>query len=143
MKAAIVARDETEQADRALLNLGHTFGHALEAEAGYAGDLLHGEAVAVGLGLATALSARLGHCSQELPGRVIAHLEACGMPARIRDLPRRYSATALLERMRKDKKVRDGALRFVLLRAPGEAFTAGDVPPALVEGLLRDEGCSG
>ena len=65
------------------------------------------------------------------------------MPARIRDLPRRYSAAALLGRMRKDKKVRDGALRFVLLRGAGEAFTAGDVPTAMVESLLRDEGCEG
>ncbi|MDO9711952.1 3-dehydroquinate synthase [Paracraurococcus lichenis] len=144
LKAAVVAGDEREESaegGRALLNLGHTFGHALEAESGYGGGLLHGEAVGIGLGLAAALSARLGQCSQELPGRVISHLEACGMPARIRDLPRRYSVAALMGRMRKDKKVRDGALRFVLLRGPGEAFTAGDVPPAMVESLLRDEGC--
>nr|WP_279387807.1 3-dehydroquinate synthase [Roseicella frigidaeris] len=143
LKSAVVASDEREESaegGRALLNLGHTFGHALEAESGYGGALLHGEAVGVGLGLAAALSARLGQCSQELPGRVISHLEACGLPARIRDLPRRYSAAALLGRMRKDKKVRDGALRFVLLRGPGEAYTAGEVPPAMVESLLRDEG---
>ncbi len=145
LKSAVVAADEREESPeggRALLNLGHTFGHALEAESGYGGALLHGEAVAVGLGLAAALSARLGECSQELPGRVISHLEACGLPARIRDLGREFSAAALLARMRKDKKARDGALRFVLLRGPGEAFTAGDISPALVEALLREEGCA-
>ncbi|WP_084112570.1 3-dehydroquinate synthase [Belnapia moabensis] len=144
LKSSVVAgdeREETEEGGRALLNLGHTFGHALEAECGYGGMLLHGEAVGVGLGLAASLSARLGHCSQELPGRVIAHLQACGMPARIGDLPRRFSAASLLGRMRKDKKAREGALRFVLLRGPGEAFTAGDVPPETVERLLLDEGC--
>ncbi|MCB4822103.1 3-dehydroquinate synthase [Roseicella sp. GB24] len=144
LKAAVVAGDEREESaegGRALLNLGHTFGHALEAECGYGGTLLHGEAVGVGLGLAASLSARLGQCSQELPGRVISHLQACGMPARIRDLPRTFSTAALMGRMRKDKKVRDGNLRFVLLRGPGEAYTAGDVPPAMVESLLRDEGC--
>ncbi|WP_240046751.1 3-dehydroquinate synthase [Paracraurococcus ruber] len=144
LKAAVVAGDEREESaegGRALLNLGHTFGHALEAESGYGGDLLHGEAVGIGLGLAAALSARLGQCSQELPGRVISHLEACGLPARIRDLPRRHSASALLGRMRKDKKARDGALRFVLLHGPGEAVTTGEVSPAMVESLLRDEGC--
>nr|WP_309139745.1 3-dehydroquinate synthase [Siccirubricoccus sp. G192] len=146
LKAAVVAGDEREESPeggRALLNLGHTFGHALEAECGYGGTLLHGEAVAVGLGLAAALSARLGHCSQELPGRVVSHLAACGLPARIADLPRGFAVAALLGRMRKDKKVRDGALRFVLLRGPGEAFTAADVPMEAVEALLRDEGCEG
>ena len=145
LKAAVVADDEREEAaegGRALLNLGHTFGHALEAECGYDGTLLHGEGVAVGLGLAAALSARLGHCAQELPGRVISHLAACGLPARIADLPRPFSAAALLGRMRRDKKARDGRLRFVLLRAPGDAFTASDVAAEAVEALLRDEGCA-
>jgi shikimate kinase/3-dehydroquinate synthase len=144
LKSAVVAADEREESEeggRALLNLGHTFGHALEAEAGYGGDLLHGEAVAVGLGLAAALSARLGHCSQELPGRVISHLQAVGLPARIAVLSRRFSTERLIARMRKDKKARDGALRFVLTRGPGECFTAADIPPPLVERLLRDEGC--
>ncbi|WP_332903300.1 3-dehydroquinate synthase [Falsiroseomonas bella] len=144
LKSAVVAADEREESEeggRALLNLGHTFGHALEAEAGYGGGLLHGEAVAVGLGLAAALSARLGHCAQELPGRVIAHLQSVGLPARIGDLDRPFSATLLLQRMRKDKKARDGALRFVLLKGPGGCFTAGDVPAEQVERLLRDEGC--
>jgi len=143
LKSAVVAADEREESaegGRALLNLGHTFGHAFEAECGY-GAVLHGEAVAVGLGLAAALSARLGHCSQELPSRVIAHLAACGLPARIGDLGRAFSAEALIARMRKDKKARDGKLRFVLLREPGEAFTTSEVPEEAVHGLLRDEGC--
>jgi shikimate kinase/3-dehydroquinate synthase len=145
LKAAVVAGDEREESaegGRALLNLGHTFGHALEAECGFDGSLLHGEAVGVGLGLAVALSARLGHCSQEWPGRVMAHLGACGMAARIGDLPRGFSAAALLARMRKDKKAREGRLRFVLWRGPGEAFTAADVPEEAVTALLRDEGCA-
>ena len=145
LKAGVVAADEREESaegGRALLNLGHTFGHALEAESGYGGDLLHGEAVAVGLGLAASLSARLGHCAQEWPGRVIAHLQAVGLPARIGDIPRGFSARQLIGRMRKDKKARDGAMRFVLFKGPGGCFTAGDVSEAAVETLLRDEGCS-
>jgi shikimate kinase/3-dehydroquinate synthase len=84
LKSAVVVADEFEEAPdggRALLNLGHTFGHALEAECGYDGSLLHGEAVGIGLGLAAMLSARLGQCSQEWPGRVLSHLEAVGLPA--------------------------------------------------------------
>ncbi|MCR0982884.1 3-dehydroquinate synthase [Roseomonas populi] len=145
LKAGVVVEDEFETAKdggRALLNLGHTFAHALEAECGYDGTLLHGEAVAVGLGLAAALSARLGHCAQEWPGRVMEHLAAVGLPARISDLPRVFSAEALIGRMRKDKKVRDGAMRFVLLRGAGQAFTTADVPPEAVEALLRDEGAA-
>jgi len=144
LKSAVVAADEREESEeggRALLNLGHTFGHALEAECGYGGGLLHGEGVAVGLGLAASLSSRLGHCAQEWPGRVIAHLQSVGLPARIGDLGRPFSAERLIGRMRKDKKAREGAMRFVLMKGPGVCFTAGDVPPDQVERLLRDEGC--
>ncbi len=146
LKAAVVAADEREESaegGRALLNLGHTFGHALEAEAGFDGSLLHGEAVAVGLGLAASLSARLGHCSQEWPSRVVAHLAACGLPARMADLPRRFSVEALMGRMAKDKKNRDGRMRFVLLRGAGDAFTSAEVPAEAVAALLRDEGAQG
>ncbi|UFN48203.1 3-dehydroquinate synthase [Roseomonas sp. OT10] len=145
LKAGVVAADEREEeaeGGRALLNLGHTFGHALEAECGYDGVLLHGEGVALGLVLAAKLSARLGHCDPALAGEVAAHLASVGLPARIADLGRSFSAAALLGRMRKDKKVRDGALRFILLRAPGEAFTDATVPPEVVEILLREEGCA-
>ena len=145
LKAGVVAADEREEAPeggRALLNLGHTFAHALEAECGYDGTLLHGEAVAVGLGLAAALSARLGHCAQEWPGRVMEHLASVGLPARLRDIPRGFDAEALMGRMRRDKKARDGAMRFVLLRGAGAAFTTAEVPPATVEALLREEGAA-
>jgi shikimate kinase / 3-dehydroquinate synthase len=144
-KAAVVGDDEREEKPndgRALLNLGHTFGHALEAEYGYSGGLLHGEGVAVGLGLAFRLSARLGHCAAEDADRVVSHVAALGMPAELRLLNRRFSADALLGHMRRDKKVRDGALKFVLVRGIGQAFTAGDVPVEVVTELLRDEGCA-
>ena len=143
-KAAVVGDDEREEKPndgRALLNLGHTFGHALEAEYGYTGGLLHGEGVAVGLGLAFRLSARLGHCSASDADRVVSHVAAMGMPAELRMLNRRFSAATLIGHMGRDKKVRDGALKFVLARGIGQTFTAGDVPMAAVTELLRDEGC--
>jgi shikimate kinase / 3-dehydroquinate synthase len=143
-KAAVVGDDEREEKPsdgRALLNLGHTFGHALEAEYGYGGGLLHGEGVAVGLGLAFRLSARLGHCSREDAERVVSHVADVGLPAELSMLNRRISAATLIGHMRRDKKVRDGALNFVLARGIGQAFTAADVPIAAVTELLRDEGC--
>jgi shikimate kinase / 3-dehydroquinate synthase len=144
-KAAVVGDDEREEKPndgRALLNLGHTFGHALEAEYGYTGGLLHGEGVAVGLGLAFRLSARLGHCSESDADRVVSHVAAMGMPAELRMLNRRFSAATLIGHMGRDKKMRDGALKFVLARGIGQAFTAGDVPMEAVTDLLRDEGCA-
>jgi shikimate kinase / 3-dehydroquinate synthase len=143
-KAAVVGDDEREEKPndgRALLNLGHTFGHALEADYGYTGGLLHGEGVAVGLGLAFRLSARLGHCSVVDADRVVSHVAAMGMPAELGMLNRRFSAATLIDHMRRDKKVRDGALKFVLVRGVGQAFTSGDVPVEAVTELLRDEGC--
>jgi shikimate kinase/3-dehydroquinate synthase len=142
-KAAVVGDDEREEKPangRALLNLGHSFGHALEAECGY-GQILHGEAVAIGLGLAFLLSARLGHCAGEDAARVIAHIGAVGLPARLADLGRPLSAAALIAHMRHDKKMRDGRLAFVLARGIGEAFTSRDVEEGAVRDLLRDEGC--
>jgi shikimate kinase / 3-dehydroquinate synthase len=144
-KAAVVGDDEREEKPndgRALLNLGHTFGHALEAEYGYDGGLLHGEGVAVGLGLAFKLSARLGHCSQADVDRVVSHIAAVGMGADLSMLNRRFSAATLMGHMRRDKKVRDGALNFVLVRGIGQAFTSSDVPADAVTDLLRDEGCA-
>ncbi len=143
-KAAVVGDDEREEKPndgRALLNLGHTFGHALEAEFGYGGELLHGEAVAIGLGLAFSLSARLGHCPAEDGARVRAHLEAVGLPADVGMLNRRFSAERLIAHMRRDKKMRDGALHFVLVHGIGQAFTTRDVPPEAVVAVLRDAGC--
>jgi shikimate kinase / 3-dehydroquinate synthase len=143
-KASVVGDDEREEKPndgRALLNLGHTFGHALEAEYGYDGGLLHGEGVAVGLGLAFKLSARLGLCPQADAERVIAHVSAVGLPADLSMLNRRFSAATLIGHMRRDKKMRDGALHFVLARGIGQALTSSDVPPDAVVDLLRDEGC--
>jgi shikimate kinase / 3-dehydroquinate synthase len=143
-KAGVVGDDEREEKPndgRALLNLGHTFGHALEAEYGYDGGLLHGEGVAVGLGLAFRLSEKLGHCQAEDVQRVVAHIASVGMASDLRSLNRRFSAAALIGHMRRDKKMRDGALHFVLVHGIGEAFTSSDVPLDAVEELLREDGC--
>jgi 3-dehydroquinate synthase len=129
MKADIVQRDETEQGDRALLNLGHTFCHALEAATGYSQRLLHGEGVAIGCALAFELSAKLGLCSQEDPSRVRAHLRAMGMKVDIRDIAGDLpDAAGLLDLMGQDKKVVAGQLRFILARGIGDAFITSDVP---------------
>jgi len=139
MKAGIVARDETEEGERALLNLGHTFCHALEKATGYSDRLLHGEGVAIGCALAFELSQRLGLCAQEAPSRVRAHLRAMGMKVDIADIPGDLpDAAALLRLMGQDKKVVDGKLRFILARGIGAAFVADDVPPDLVKTLLEE-----
>ena len=139
MKADIVERDETEQGDRALLNLGHTFCHALEAATGYSDRLLHGEGVAIGCALAFELSARLGLCSQEVPGRVCEHLKAMGMKTDLADIDGDLpDADALLALMGQDKKVVDGKLRFILARGIGDAFITSDVPRGKVLALLSD-----
>ncbi|MGR3623170.1 3-dehydroquinate synthase [Pseudophaeobacter sp.] len=139
MKADIVVRDETELGDRALLNLGHTFGHALEAATGYSSRLLHGEGVAIGSALAFELSARLGLCSQEDPSRVRAHLKAMGMKTDLSDIEGALpDAEALLALMGQDKKVVNNQLRFVLVRGIGDAFVTGDVPKEAVLSVLQD-----
>ncbi len=139
MKADIVARDETEQGDRALLNLGHTFGHALEAATGYSDRLLHGEGVAIGCALAFETSARLGLMSQEAPSRLRAHLSAMGMKRDLADIPGELpDADGLMALMAQDKKVEAGRLRFILARAIGEAFVADDVDLDVVRGVLAD-----
>ena len=139
MKAGIVERDETEEGERALLNLGHTFCHALEKATGYSDRLLHGEGVAIGCALAFELSQRLGLCSQEAPSRVRAHLKTMGMKTDLSDIPGDLPGPeALLALMGQDKKVVDGRLRFILARGIGETFVAEDVPPEMVVGLLKD-----
>lgn len=139
MKADIVTRDEKEHGDRALLNLGHTFGHALEAATGYSDRLLHGEGVAVGCALAFELSSRLGLCSQEDPSRVRAHLKTMGMKTDISDIPGELpDADGLLHLMGQDKKVVQGTLRFILARSIGDAFITSDVPSDAVRGVLKD-----
>lgn len=139
MKAEIVERDETEEGDRALLNLGHTFCHALEKATGFSSRLLHGEGVAIGCALAFELSQRLGLCSQEAPSRVRAHLKAMGTKVDLADIPGDLpDAAALLALMGQDKKVVDGRLRFILARGIGQAFVAEDVPGEVVTGVLTD-----
>jgi 3-dehydroquinate synthase len=139
MKARIVERDETEEGDRALLNLGHTFCHALEAATGYSGRLLHGEGVAIGCALAFEVSQRLGLCSQETPGRVRAHLQAMGMKTDLADIAGDLpDADGLLALMAQDKKVQDGRLRFILARGIGRAFVADGVDTSVVRGVLED-----
>jgi len=139
MKARIVERDETEEGDRALLNLGHTFCHALETATGYSGRLLHGEGVAIGCALAFELSQRMGLCSQEEPSRVRAHLRAMGMKADLADIPGDLpDADGLLALMAQDKKVVDGKLRFILARGIGAAFLASDVPGDAVKPVLEE-----
>ncbi|NJS39884.1 MAG: 3-dehydroquinate synthase [Rhodobacteraceae bacterium] len=139
MKAGIVSRDETEEGERALLNLGHTFCHALEKATGYSDRLLHGEGVAIGCALAFELSSRLGLCSQEDPSRVRAHLRSMGMKVDLADIPGDLpGAEALVTLMGQDKKVIDGRLRFILARGIGAAFVAEDLPGDAVLQLLRD-----
>lgn len=139
MKAGIVSRDETEEGERALLNLGHTFCHALEKATGYSDRLLHGEGVAIGCVLAFELSQRLGLCAQEAPSRVRAHLRAMGTKVDLSDIPGDLpDAGALLALMGQDKKVVDGQLRFILARGIGEAFVADGVPGDTVKTLLAE-----
>lgn len=139
MKAGIVERDETEEGERALLNLGHTFCHALEKATGYSDRLLHGEGVAIGCALAFELSMRLGLCAQEAPSRVRAHLKRMGMKVDLADIPGDLPGPeALLSLMAQDKKVIDGRLRFILARGIGEAFVAENVPSDQVLRLLAD-----
>jgi 3-dehydroquinate synthase len=139
MKADIVQRDETEQGDRALLNLGHTFCHALEAATGYSDRLLHGEGVAIGCAMAFELSSRLGLCSQESPSRVREHLRIMGMKTDLSDIEGELpDAAALLDLMGQDKKVVAGKLRFILAREIGDAFITSDVPADAVLSVLDD-----
>lgn len=137
-KAAIVADDETEEGRRALLNLGHTFGHALEAADAYAGRFVHGEAVAVGMVLAAELSERLGFCGPQVPARLRTHLAALGLPVAPAALGHGFTPEQLLEKMAQDKKFRSGRPTFVLLRAIGEACVCSDPDMEVVRALLRD-----
>lgn len=139
-KADVVARDEFETGDRALLNLGHTFGHALEAATAYDGArLVHGEGVAIGMVLAHRFSARLNLASPDDSVRVEAHLKAVGLPTRIADIPGEMpGADKLFDYITQDKKVSRGALTFILTRGIGQSFIAKDVPSAEVVAFLRD-----
>jgi 3-dehydroquinate synthase len=139
MKADIVARDEKERGDRALLNLGHTFCHALEAATGFSDRLFHGEGVAIGCAMAFETSMRLGLCSQEAPSRVREHLKSMGMKVDLADIAGELpDADALVELMGQDKKVVDGQLAFIMARGIGDAFVSRDVDLDVVRGVLRD-----
>ncbi len=140
-KARIVAADERETTDlRALLNLGHTFGHALEAETGFGPDLLHGEAVGAGMAMAFDLSAMLGLCPKEDAMRVRRHLASVGLPVRLRaiggDNRRSWNAARLIEHMRGDKKAEAGRLAFILARGIGNAFVTREVDERTLGALL-------
>lgn len=138
-KAAVVADDERETSGRrALLNLGHTFGHALEAETGFSDRLLHGEAVAAGMALAFAFSARQGLCPTEDAARVAAHLEAAGLPATLSAAGVDASGAALTRHMAHDKKMEGGRLPFLLARGIGQTFLARDVDLAKVAAFLDE-----
>jgi len=139
MKAAIVARDERETGDRALLNLGHTFGHALEAATGYSGRLTHGEGVALGCVLAFKLSARLNLVDHAAVTRVERHFAQSGLPVTLSDIPGlRPSAGEILVHMRHDKKAQGGRMTFILVRGIGQAFVSRDVREDDVTALLSD-----
>jgi len=140
-KARVVASDETEQGARALLNLGHTFGHALEALAHYdSAVLVHGEGVAVGMACAFRFSRMLGVCGGQEVGRVEAHLKAVGLPTRVQDIAGlRATPSAMLDAMRQDKKVERGRLTFILARGIGESFVAKDVAEAEALRFLEGE----
>ena len=139
-KAAIVARDERETGDRQLLNLGHTFGHALEAATGFSGRLLHGEAVAAGMALAFEFSARRGLLPAAEADRAIRHLADVGLPARPQDIPGELpSVDRLLDLMAQDKKIKRGMPTFILVRGIGAAFVDTGVDASDVRAFLDEK----
>ena len=141
MKAEIVIEDEREAGRRALLNLGHTFAHALEAENAFGDSLKHGEAVACGCALAFRFSSLLGHCSGQDAGRVEALIRAAGLPSRLSDVAGHpFDADALVAHMAQDKKAEAGRLTFILARRIGEAFVARDVERSVLRHFLISAG---
>ncbi|TYO65165.1 3-dehydroquinate synthase [Bradyrhizobium hipponense] len=143
-KAGVVSRDERETGERALLNLGHTFGHALEAATGFSDRLFHGEGVAIGMTLAAQFSAKLGMIGEADAARIERHLVEAGLPTRLQDIAGfaqegLSDADALMALMAQDKKVKRGKLTFILLEAVGRAVIAKDVEPAPVRDFLKDK----
>jgi 3-dehydroquinate synthase len=143
-KAGVVSRDERENGERALLNLGHTFGHALEAVTGFSDRLFHGEGVSVGMVLAAQLSAQLGMIAESDATRVQHHLADVGLPTKLQDIAGfaqegLADADTLMALMAQDKKVKRGKLTFILLEAVGQAVIAGDVDPATVRAFLHQK----
>ena len=144
MKARIVAQDERETTGtRALLNLGHTFGHALEAETGFSDRLLHGEGVALGMVLAARYSARLGLIGDDEAARIARAIADAGLPSSIGSLGLICSGQTLADHMLHDKKMDAGTLPFILLRAIGDAFLARDVDMADIASFLDEQLRSG
>jgi 3-dehydroquinate synthase len=140
MKARIVAEDETETGVRALLNLGHTFGHALEAATGYSDRLLHGEAVAIGMVQAFKFSEQLGHCAKGTNERVIKHLKWAGLPTHSSEIPGDLPPIPkLVDLMRQDKKAVGGKLTFILAKSIGETFIAKGVAESDVLTFLEKD----
>jgi len=139
-KARIVAEDEHETGVRALLNLGHTFGHALESATGYSQRLLHGEGVSIGMVQAFRFSERLALCAPGTADRVAKHLKSVGLPVHASEIPGQLPPPAtLLDIMRQDKKAQAGKLTFILARSIGEAFIARDVADADVLNFLTED----
>jgi 3-dehydroquinate synthase len=139
-KAGVVARDERETGERALLNLGHTFGHAFEAAAGFSTKLLHGEAISLGIACAFEFSAQRGLLPRADAERAVRHLAAVGLPTHIKDVPAvQTNADALMALIAQDKKVRRGKLTFILVRGIGQAFVAPDVDPTEVRDFLAQK----
>ena len=143
-KAAIVARDERENGERALLNLGHTFGHALEAATGFSDRLFHGEGVAIGMVLASEFSTQLGMIGEQDAIRVKRHLADVGLPTALQEIAGfaqegLVDADALMGLMAQDKKVKRGRLTFILLKAIGRAVITPDVEPSLVRDFLKEK----
>ncbi|MBC9882769.1 3-dehydroquinate synthase [Bradyrhizobium sp. INPA01-394B] len=143
-KAGVVSRDERETGERALLNLGHTFGHALEAATGFSDRLFHGEGVAIGMTLAAQFSAKLGMIGEADAARVERHLIDAGLPTRLQDIAGfaqegLADADALMALMAQDKKVKRGKLTFILLEAVGRAVIAKDVEPTPVRDFLQEK----
>ncbi len=143
-KAGVVSRDERETGERALLNLGHTFGHALEAATGFSDRLFHGEGVSIGMTLAAQFSAKLGMIGDADAARVERHLIEAGLPTRLQDIAGfaqegLADADALLALMAQDKKVERGRLTFILLEAVGRAVVVKNVEPAPVRDFLKDK----
>ena len=139
-KAEIVRRDERETGDSMLLNLGHTFGHAFEAAAGFSDRLLHGEAIGLGMALAFEFSARRGLIPEADADRAIRHLAAVGLPTQIGDVPgEKPGLDTLMDLIAQDKKVKRGALTFILVRGIGQSFVARDVDAADVRAFLAEK----
>jgi 3-dehydroquinate synthase len=137
-KADIVGPDEREAAARALLNFGHTFGHALEAACGYDRRLLHGEAVAIGMALAFETSAHMGLCPEADAKKAIAHMNRIGLPTRISDIQNfpAFLANQIIDLMATDKKATGGKLTFILSRGIGHAFITQDVDMSAIQTII-------